>query len=84
MTELQARVMTSIAEVLGVPQVKVTPDAYLIEDLGADSLDAVELGLFLEKEYHISLDDEVILALITVQDLINVVEQLNTQLVEEE
>ena len=84
MTELQARIIASIAEVLGVPRAKVTPDAYLIEDLGADSLDAVELGLLLEEEYHIPLDDEVILALITVQDLINVVEQLCAQAEQEE
>lgn len=84
MTELQARVIASIAEVLGVPQERVTPDAYLIEDLGADSLDAVELGLLLEEEYHIALDDEIILALITVQDLIKVVEQLSAQAEQEE
>lgn len=76
METLDDKVMATISEVLGVPREKVTPDAYLVEDLGSDSLDAVELALMLEDHFHTRLDDGVILALVTVQDVIDVVRRL--------
>lgn len=47
-----------IADALGVEVGEVTPGAYLQKDLGADSLDVVDLIMILEKEFNISIPDE--------------------------
>lgn len=60
-----------LVEQLGVEQDQVTPEAKFIEDLGADSLDAVELVMAVEEEYGIDIDDEKAESLQTVQDVVN-------------
>ena len=50
------------------------PDAKLIDDLGADSLNAVEIIMELEKRLDIIVDDKEIDKIVTVQDIINIVE----------
>jgi acyl carrier protein len=57
-----------LAEHLGVDVGKVTPDANLIDDLGADSLDMVEVAMMVEEEFKIDCPDDVIENLQTVQD----------------
>jgi len=57
-TELESRVNTVIAEKLGVDKEKVINDAKFIEDLGADSLDTVELIMAFEDEFKIEIPDE--------------------------
>ena len=52
------KVQKIISENLNVPLEKVTMDTHLVDDLGADSLDAVELIMALEEEYGIEVDDE--------------------------
>jgi len=52
------KVKTIIAEQLGVKQEEVTEDAKFIDDLGADSLDTVELVMALEEEFGIEVPDE--------------------------
>ena len=52
------KVKSIIVEQLGVPSEEVTDDASFIEDLGADSLDIVELIMALEEEYDIEISDE--------------------------
>ena len=58
MSETAARVREIIAQELGVEQEKVTDDASFVEDLGADSLDTVELVMAFEEEFGIEIPDE--------------------------
>ena len=53
-----AKVKEIIVEQLGVNADQVTPEAKMIEDLGADSLDAVELVMAIEEEFEIEVPDE--------------------------
>ena len=58
MAEIASRVKEIIAQELGVEQEKVTDDASFVEDLGADSLDTVELVMAFEEEFGIEIPDE--------------------------
>ncbi|MBI5917233.1 MAG: acyl carrier protein [Bacteroidetes bacterium] len=58
MSNIAARVKQLIVEKLGVEESEVTPEASFTNDLGADSLDTVELIMELEKEFDISIPDE--------------------------
>jgi acyl carrier protein len=53
---------------------KIKPEAKLIDDLGADSLTAVEIVMELEKELGVDIDDSEVEKIVTVQDIINIVE----------
>ncbi len=63
------KVQAMLAEALGISADKITPDARIIEDLGADSLDVVELLSRLEDEYGITIPDEDVETLKTVGDV---------------
>ncbi len=52
------KVKAIIVEQLGVDEAEVTPEAHFIDDLGADSLDTVELVMALEEEFGIEISDE--------------------------
>lgn len=58
MATVDERVKKIIAEQLGVEEGEVTPEASFVEDLGADSLDTVELVMALEEEFSIEIPDE--------------------------
>ncbi len=58
MAELETRVKDIIAEELGVEKDKLTAEASFMEDLGADSLDTVELVMAFEEEFDIEIPDE--------------------------
>ncbi len=58
MAELEEKVKNIIAKELGVEMEKLTDDASFMEDLGADSLDIVELVMEFEKEFNIDIPDE--------------------------
>jgi len=58
MADVDARVKDIIINELGVEAEKVTPDASFVEDLGADSLDTVELVMAFEEEFGIEIPDE--------------------------
>ena len=58
MADVAAKVKEIILEQLGVTPEQVTPEASFIEDLGADSLDTVELVMALEEEFDIQIPDE--------------------------
>lgn len=69
------KVQKIISENLNVPLEKVTMDTHLVDDLGADSLDAVELIMALEEEYGIEVDDEAAQNMKFVRDLVNYIEE---------
>ena len=58
MSEIEAKVKSIIVEQLGVDEDEVTMDASFTDDLGADSLDIVELVMALEEEFSIEIPDE--------------------------
>ena len=68
MAELETRVKDIIAEELGVEKDKLTAEASFMEDLGADSLDTVELVMAFEKEFDLDIPDEEAEKLRTVGD----------------
>jgi acyl carrier protein len=71
---IQARVKEIVCEQLGVSEDEVTPQASFIEDLGADSLDIVELVMALDEEYEMEISDEDAEKIKTVQDVISYIE----------
>jgi acyl carrier protein len=72
---IDQRVKDIIVEQLGVKPDQVTPEAKFIEDLGADSLDTVELIMALEEEFGIEVPDEQAEKLTTVGDVIKYIEE---------
>jgi len=56
--EIEAKVKQAIIDKLGVEESKITPEASFINDLGADSLDTVELVMKFEEEFNIKIPDE--------------------------
>ena len=70
------KIQAMLAEALNLPVEKVTPDSKIVEDLGADSLDVVELLSRLEDEFGIIIPDEDVENLATVQDVANEIEKL--------
>ncbi len=70
------KIQAMLAEALNLPIEKVTPDAKIVNDLGADSLDVVELLSQLEDEYGIIIPDEEVEGLITVADVAAEIEKL--------
>lgn len=70
------KIQTMLAEALNLPVEKVTADAKIVEDLGADSLDVVELLSRLEDEYGVMIPDEDVESLITVGDVAAQIEKL--------
>jgi acyl carrier protein len=71
---IDQRVKDIIVEQLGVKPEQVTPEAKFIEDLGADSLDTVELVMALEEEFGIEVPDEQAEKLQSVGDVIKYIE----------
>ena len=69
------RVRQLICDQLGKSPEKVTMETKIVDDLGADSLDVVEMLMALEDEYGISLPDEVAMKLQTVGDIVNYIDQ---------
>ena len=74
MSNLIEKVKGIVAEQLGVKPEEVTPEAKFIDDLGADSLDTVELVMALEEEFGLEIPDEEAEKLVTVGDTIKYIE----------
>ena len=68
---IEERVKKIIVEQLGVKEEEVKPEASFVEDLGADSLDTVELVMALEEEFDIEIPDEKAAEIKTVQDIVD-------------
>jgi len=68
--DIQEKVKEIIVEQLGVDAEEVTPEASFIDDLGADSLDTVELVMAFEEEFDIEIPDEVAEKIATVKDAV--------------
>ena len=75
MSENAARVREIIAQELGVEQEKVTDEANFVEDLGADSLDTVELVMAFEEEFGIDIPDEDAEKMASVNDAMKYLEE---------
>ncbi|HEU5046244.1 MAG TPA: acyl carrier protein [Rickettsiales bacterium] len=75
MTDIAARVKKIVVEHLGVDEAKAVPEASFIDDLGADSLDTVELVMAFEEEFNCEIPDEAAEKILTIQDAINYIQQ---------
>ncbi|MFN0130871.1 MAG: acyl carrier protein [Verrucomicrobiales bacterium] len=73
-TNIEQKVRDIIVEQLGVNADQVTPEAKFIEDLGADSLDTVELVMAFEEEFGIEVPDEEAEKLLTVGNVVQYIE----------
>ena len=73
MGAIDEKVIEIIVDKLGVDRSEVTPEAVFVDDLGADSLDLVELIMAMEEEFGMEIADEDAEKLRTVQDVINFV-----------
>ncbi|MDT8421124.1 MAG: acyl carrier protein [Desulfuromonadales bacterium] len=71
MASIEERVKQIVAEQLGVDEDQVTADAAFMDDLGADSLDTVELVMALEEEFDIEISDEDAEKIQKVQDAVD-------------
>lgn len=74
MSDITAKVKTIIVDKLGVEEKEVTPTASFTNDLGADSLDTVELIMEFEKEFNIAIPDDQAEKIATVGDAISYIE----------
>ncbi|MCD8185828.1 MAG: acyl carrier protein [Rikenellaceae bacterium] len=75
MSEISLKVVEIVVDKLGVDAAEVVPTASFTNDLGADSLDTVELIMEFEKEFEISIPDEDAEKIDTVGDAINYIEE---------
>ena len=74
MSEIEERVTAIIVDKLGVNASEVKPEATFAQDLGADSLDTVELSMEFEKEFGITIPDDKAEGITTVGDAISYIE----------
>ncbi len=75
MSDIASRVKAIIVDKLGVDESEVTPEASFTNDLGADSLDTVELIMEFEKEFNMSIPDDKAETIGTVGDAIKFLEE---------
>ena len=74
-TQVEAKIRAIITDKLGVEESEIVPEASFTEDLGADSLDTVELIMEFEKEFNIKIPDEDADKIATVSDAIGYVKE---------
>ena len=78
-TNVEARIKQILTDRLGIPSSDITADAKLVDDLGMDSLDAVELAIATERQFGVSVSDEQVAKLLTVGDIVKLVQQLSEE-----
>ena len=71
--DVSQKVKKMVAEHLGVEEEKVTDESNFIDDLGADSLDTVELVMAFEEEFKCEIPDEAAEKIVTVKDAIDLI-----------
>jgi acyl carrier protein len=71
MSEIEEQVKKIVVEHLGIDESKVTPEARFIDDLGADSLDTVELVMAFEEKFSIEIPDDAAETILTVKNAID-------------
>ena len=74
MSEVETQVKQIVVDHLGIDDSKVTPESKFIDDLGADSLDTVELVMAFEEKFGIEIPDDAAETIQTVKDAINYIE----------
>ena len=79
MSSVEERVKKIVVEQLGVSDEQVTPEASFVDDLGADSLDTVELVMALEEEFNTEIPDEDAEKITTVQQAIDYINERRSQ-----
>ena len=79
MASIEERVIAIVADQLGVEQEKITRDSNFVNDLGADSLDTVELVMELEEEFEISIPDDAADKIQTVGEAITHIENASNE-----
>lgn len=72
--EILKKVQEITSEQLGVDESQITPEAKFVDDLGADSLDTVELIMALEEEFNLEISDEEAEKLTTVRKVVDYIE----------
>ena len=75
MATIQDRIRSIVASKLGITEDEITPDKNLTNDLGADSLDVVELSMELEREFNLKFEDTDTEKIQTVDDLCKLIEE---------
>ena len=75
MSDIADRVKKIVVEHLGVDEGKISDDASFIDDLGADSLDTVELVMAFEEEFNVEIPDDAAEKIQTVGDAINFIKE---------
>ncbi|MGC0371406.1 MAG: hypothetical protein DGJ47_000095 [Rickettsiaceae bacterium] len=75
MSNTEEKVIKIVQESLGCEEGKVTKEARIIEDLGADSLDTVEIMMAVEEEFGVTVPDEEAEKIVTVQGIIDAAEE---------
>ena len=71
MSDIEEQVKKIVVEHLGIDESKVTPEARFIDDLGADSLDTVELVMAFEEKFNIEIPDDAAETILTVKNAID-------------
>ena len=74
MSDIEEQVKKIVVEHLGIDESKVTPEARFIDDLGADSLDTVELVMAFEEKFGIEIPDDAAETILTVKNAIDFIE----------
>jgi acyl carrier protein len=77
-TSIEERVRNIICDQLAVEQEKITPTASFVDDLGADSLDIVELVMTMEEEFDLDIPDEEAEKMKTVGDVVKYISSKST------
>ena len=75
MSDIADRVMDIVAEKMGKPREEIAPEKSFVNDLGADSLDTVELMMDIEDEFDLSIPEEEAQKIVTIGDAIKYVEE---------
>ena len=74
MSDIEQQVKQIVIDHLGIDESKVTPDSKFIDDLGADSLDTVELVMAFEEKFGIEIPDDAAETILTIQNAIDFID----------